>query len=318
MGARSKESLKVVWGVGRDTPLPVGGEKRRSAGSRTRPGDQAKEWNTGSFRLMSRAPSETASRVYTRHAVSGMGPIPPARLACRRGAGAASGSEGASRVYTRDGVPGRAAPEGRADVGKPLPRVHAGRGSRRGHGRRGPQAEGCGPAGPESRSETRAAPSGTPLPEPFEGDGPRRDSARGGGGPMRAVSPGDPRPAVSPTLAFTQVGGPDVAPGHRRAAAGSRRERSRRAVAAIREGMGALMAGGSRCERSLRGLAATAQGLAGAQLGLCPARPAVPAEGARRGHSLRESAAVARMLIAGPATGPGSRSPATANRRRDA
>lgn len=76
---------------------------------------------------MSRAPPENASRMYTRLAVSDMGPIPPGCLACWRGAGAAPGSEGAPRVYTRDGVPGRAAPKGRADVGKPLPRVYTAR-----------------------------------------------------------------------------------------------------------------------------------------------------------------------------------------------
>jgi hypothetical protein len=242
-----------------------------------------------------RAPSGTASRMYTRHAISDM--CPP-----RRGASPVGGTPGLRRHQKVR----PACTHGMQFLAWARTLRSAGGDAQ--------------DRGPGARRLPRAArPCGIrPLPEPLEGDGPRRGSARGGGGPMRAVSPGDPHPAVSPTLAFTQVGGPDVAPGHRRAAAGSRREHSRRAVAAIREGAGGQMAGDPRCERSLRGLAATAQGLAGAQLGLCPARPAVPAEGARRGHSLRESAAVARMLIAGPATGPGSRSPATANRRRDA
>jgi hypothetical protein len=218
---------------------------------------------------MPRALPENASRVYTRHAISDM--CPP-----RRGASPVGGTPGLRR---RQKV--------RPACTHGMQFLAWARTLRSAGG----DAQGRGPG---ARRLPRAArPCGIrPLPEPLEGDGSRRGSARGGGGPMRAVSPGDPHPAVSPTLAFTQVGGPDVAPGHRRAAAGSRRERSRRAVAAAREGAEGQMAGDPRCECSPRGLAATAQGLAGAQLGLCPARPAVPAAGARHGHSYRAPAAM--------------------------
>ena len=304
---------------------------------------------------MPRALPENASRVYTRLAVSGIVPIPPARLACWRGAGAAPGSGGASRVYTRGGVPGRAAPEGREDAGKPTPRVHAARDFRHGPAatRRFPSWREAGaPAPPESSSRVYAwdavSGMGTAAAASRQGCGAE------GPGPDGAARPAPRRPAAPPPRALR--GGraatrfsswrrrPDASGFSRRPPsrsqpdpcfyAGGRGGRSPPGIDGRRQApdvsahvgrlpppgreRGALMAGDPRCERSLRGLAATAQGLAGAQLGLCPARPAVPAEGARRGHSLRESAAVARMLIAGPATGPGSRSPATANRRRDA
>jgi hypothetical protein len=231
---------------------------------------------------MPRALPENASRVYTRHAISDM--CPP-----RRGASPVGGTPGLRR---RQKV--------RPACTHGMQFLAWARTLRSAGG----DAQGRGPG---ARRLPRAArPCGIrPLPEPLEGDGSRRGSARGGGGPMRAVSPGDPHPAVSPTLAFTQVGGPDVVPGHRRAAAGSRRERSRRAVAAIREGAEGQMAGDPRCECSLRGLAATAQGLAGAQLGLCPARPAAPAAGALCGRSYRAPAAMVWMLIPRPATAPG-------------
>jgi hypothetical protein len=206
-------------------------------------------------------------RVYTRHAISDTGPP-------RRGTSPVGGTPGLRR--RRKVRP--ACTHGMQFLAWARTLRSAGGGA-------GPRAQG--PPAVARRPALRH-----PLPEPFEGDGPRRDSARGGGGPMRAVSPGDPHPAVSPTLAFTQVGGPDVAPGHRRAAAGSRRERSRRAVAAIREGAEGQMAGDPRCECSPRGLAAMIQGLIYAQLGLCPARPAVLAAGARYGHSYRAPAAM--------------------------